>query len=566
MRLILTEGFMGHLSANPTIGQYLLDRLYELGVEHIFGVPGDYVLRLDKLIEQHPNIQFINTTRENPAGYAADAYARMRGLGVACVTYGVGINIANALAQAYVESSPLVVISGTVGTEEFARHSAMHHLINKSMTAQTDTTQLEIFKQLTIDQGILDDPKTAAQIIDRVLINCLQHKKPVYLELPRNRVETPLESDPLPFEFSLPPSDPDALQEALAETQHVLSLCQYPLIWAGHEVLRFNASEDLLQFAEKNRIPIVSSLLGKTAIDEHHPLFAGVYQGGLSAQEVNDLVQRCDCALIVGVMMSDIDTGLFTTKVDQEHRIFVDNSNLTIGHHHYQNIQLKDYVKELKNLNLNLTHSPFHTPRNTSIAPLFTPIKETKTTTKRVFECIQSHLSKDLTIITDVGDCLFASADLVLPQNSFLACAYFASLGFGVPGAIGAQIAQPNKRVLAIVGDGGFQMSAMELSAAVRYQLDPIIIVLNNHGYGTERPLLDGTYNDILNWNYTEIPRVLGGGIGIYTDNEQAFDNALVEALKNRGNFYLIEVELDKLDFSPALNRLGKLLGQVIRT
>ncbi len=136
-----------------TIGQYLLDRLSELGIEHIFGVPGDYVLKLDKLIEES-DIQFINTASEIAAGYMADAYARLRGLGAACITYGVGITITNALAQAYVESSPLVVISGTIGTNEFKPHYSMHHLINKSMVTYEDTTQLEIFKHVTVDQGV----------------------------------------------------------------------------------------------------------------------------------------------------------------------------------------------------------------------------------------------------------------------------------------------------------------------------------------------------------------------------------------------------------------------------
>lgn len=549
-----------------SIGQLLLDRLNSLGVEHIFGVPGDYVLRLDKLIEQHPKIRFINTTRENTAGYAADAYARMRGLGVACITYGVGINITNAMAQAFVEHSPLVVISGTVGTDEFTRHTTMHHLINKSMTVHTDTTQLEIFKHVTIDQGVLDNPETAPQIIDRVLTSCLQYKKPVYFEIPRNLVNTPIQEAINPFSFHYAPSDKNALQEALEEAQKIFSKCHHPLIWAGHEILRYNLSRSLQEFAERYQIPLVSSLLGKTTIDEKHPLFAGVYQGRMSREEVIKMVDKCDCALILGVLMNDIDTGLFTAKVDQNHRIIANHNTVLIGHHHYHNVSIIDFVRGLNDLDSQFSHSKFHTPRHLSLNEgKFKPKKNTKTTMKRVFECIQSYINQDTILMTDVGDCLFASADLILPQNSFIACAYFASLGFGTPGAIGAQVARPDKRVLAIVGDGGFQMTAMELSAAVRYNLDLIVIVLNNHGYGTERPLLEGTYNDILDWNYTDIPKVLGGGIGIKTADEESFDKALKEAMQNRGQFYLIEVDLEKTDFSPALTRLCDLLGKIVK-
>lgn len=552
--------------AKTTIGQYLLDRLHELGVEHIFGVPGDYVLRLDKMIEQHKKIKFINSTRESTAGYAADAYARMRGLGAACITYGVGINITNALAQAYVEHSPLVVISGTVGTDEFAKHSTMHHLINKSITTHTDTTQLEIFKHLTIDQGVLDNPQTAPAIIDRVLTSCLKNKKPVYLEIPRNMIEQPVFNEVKPHEFKSPQSDPNALQEALEETLQIFKKSKYPLIWVGHEILRFNLSKPILQFAEKNRIPIVSSLLGKSAIDEYNDLFVGVYQGEMSQKEVVDLVNKCDCALIAGVMLTDIDTGIFTAKLNHEHRIIANGFSLNIGYHYFKQVNLVDFVHGIEKLDLKLTHNTFHQPKKGRISAEFVPEEGAIATTKRVFECIQSHLNENHILVTDVGDCLFAAADLALHQNSFIACAYFSSLGFGTPGAIGAQIARPKKRVVAIVGDGGFQMTATELSTAVRYGLDIIVIVLNNHGYGTERPLLEGNYNDIVDWNYTEIPKVLGGGIGIKTRDEKGFNEALDKAFKDKGNFYLIEVELEKMDFSPALRRLGELLGKIVKS
>lgn len=547
-----------------TIGKYLLDRLYALGVEHIFGVPGDYILRLDKMIEESP-LKFINTTRENTAGYAADAYARIRGLGVAVITYGVGMSIVNSLSQAYVESSPLVVISGTAGTDECEDNLLLHHLINKSHTTHADTTQLEIFKNVTIDQGVLDDPTTAALTIDRVLDVCLKYKKPVYLELPRNMVDVVIDLPAVPHEFTHRHSDQKSLQEALEEVKGLLTKCKHPLIWAGHEILRYGLSKPLLEFAEKHQIPIVSSMLGKTVIDENHPLFAGVYQGGMSPKSVIDLVENCDFALIFGVILNDMDTGFFTAKLDQDHRVIATASNLQIGQHHFHDVNFNDFINDLAKVSVKVSHKPIHKSRKESISNNFKPITGANTTTKRVFECIQSHIKPEHFITTDVGDCLFGSADLVLPWNSFIACAFFASLGFGAPAAIGAQIALPKRRVISIVGDGGFQMTSMELSAAVRYHLDPIVIVLNNHGYGTERVLLEGGYNDIVNWKYSEIPRVLGGGVGIRVTTEDEFENAMKKALADKGTFYLIEVELGKLDFSPGLVRLGELLGNVVK-
>lgn len=543
-----------------TIGLYLLDRLKSLGVEHIFGIPGDYVIRFDKLIEQH-SIRFINATRENTAGYMADAYARMRGLGVACITYGVGINIANALSQAFVESSPLVVISGTAGTDEFLKCQKLHHLIKSSASGQMDTTQLEIFKHITIDQAILNDPETAQNEIDRVLNSCLRHQKPVYIEIPRNLVDRTMvlhEQEKKPS----PQSDPLALKEAMDEVSAILKKCQRPVIWVGHEIQRFGLIQDLLQFAEKYHIPMVSSLLGKSVISEHHPLYVGVYQGSLSRDEVKEYVDSCDCAFVLGLILSDVDTGAFTAKLDQELKIVATSEAINISHHNYQNVHFSDFLHNLAKLNLNVRFRVDYPALIDREPPPFEPEQGKATTTKRVFECIQHHLRPEHIVVTDFGDCLFGSSDLILEKNSFLACAYFATLGFGTPGAIGAQVAAPKRRVIGIVGDGAFQMTSMELSTAVRYHLDPVIIVLNNHGYGTERPMLEGDYNDILDWNYTEIPHVLGGGEGIKARTEEEFDKALKKALGSRGTFYLIEVELSKTDFSPALRRLGELLGQ----
>lgn len=556
---------MATQQASLTIGSYLLDRLAQLGVDYIFGIPGDYVIRLDKLIEEH-SIRFINTTRESCSGYAADAYARFKGLGVACITYGVGLSIANAVALAYVESSPLVILSGNAGTEEFKRSHDLHHLINTSTSLTGDLTQLEIFKNVTIDQGILDDPTQAAAIIDRVLLNCLQHKKPVYLEIPRNLVEIPLppHSTLQPLKWSYPSSDLETLAEALNETHKILSACQKPLIWVGPEISRFCLAPALLAFAERCKIPIVSSLSGKCAVSEHHPLFVGIYQGKMSTEEIERHFHEADCVLILGVIQHDLDTGMFSHKSDHPHHITANAFDLKIGRHKFPDVSLIDYVQGLEKLNLPV-FTPTHISRAAQVSP-FIPRPNTPTTTQRVFECLQSHLSSEHILIADTGDCLFGSSDLILYQDSFIASSYFASLGFAVPAAIGTQFANPQKRAVIIAGDGGFQMTATELSTAVRYGLDPVVIVLNNHGYGTERPLLEGSYNDIQNWDYTKIPELIRGGKGARATTEEELSILLNEAFSQRGSLYLVEVELDKLDFSPALKRLGEMLGKIVKS
>lgn len=538
-----------------TVGTYLLDLLQENGVDHIFGIPGDYILRFDKRIEEH-SIEFINATRENTAGYMADAYARMRGLGAACVTYGVGINIVNAIAQCYVESSPVIFISGAPGLDEKKFH--LHHLIHKSTFEGRDLTQYQLFKQITIDQAILNDPRTASQQIKRVLSACLYHKKPVYLELPRSIIDQPILESNLLEPYSPPKVSHEALAEAILETKALLSKAKRPVIWAGHEISRHNLQAYLLKMAETLNIPIFSSLLGKGSIDERHPLFSGVYQGHLSSDAVREDFDNADLVLILGVLPTDIDTGLFTANIKKSGSPLIAQENsLAIGHHNYPGVDLSSFVKKLAHEDFPKTY-PNGSKKSFIQSQEFQP-KNARLTIDRVLQALGKKLKDEHILIVDIGDAFFASKDLIVSEKGYLASAYFATMGFAVPGAIGSQIAEKEKRAVVLVGDGAFQMTGTELSTALRYDLDPIVIVLNNHGYGTERPILEGGYNDIQNWNYSKLTEVLGGGVGIKTTTELEFKEAIDTAFEKRGTLFLIEADLPKDDTSSALKKLGSL-------
>ena len=554
--------FPGDENHTVTVGQYLLDRLYQLGVEHIFGIPGDYIIRFDKLIEEHP-IKFINTTRENTAGYMADAYARLKGIGAACITYGVGINIINATAQAFTEGVPLVIISGAASTEEFLNNPFLHHMINKSCNMNRDLTQLEIFKQVTVGQAVLDDPLKVSEEIDRLLNLCLTENQPVYIELPRDMVDKPL-----PFHQPHPvqeiPCDKEALTEALNETLMMLEGSSRPIIWVGREVSSFGLADDVIAFAERFNIPIVSTLLGKSVIDERHPLFVGVYQGGMSRKEVEDFVDNSDCIMMLGVLRSDVDTGFHSTHIETNHRIVSSIRRVAIAHHEFPDIHFSHFIQALPHLPMSKIFSNDY-PKNIDRMQSFTAEKDKNITTARLLECLQSYIKPDHILTTDCGDCLFASADLILGRNSYCAPAYFATMGYGVPASVGGAISQPERRVIGLVGDGGFQMTATELTTALRYAADPIIIVMNNHGYGTERPLIEGEFNEIENWNYAQLPEFLGGGKGVRVKTENALEKSLKEALSQRGTYWVIEVELGKTDFSPALIRFKEHASRTVK-
>jgi len=498
-------------------------------------------------------------TREDTAGFAADAYARMKGIGVALVTYGVGIGVLNSTCEAYAENSPLVVISGSPGKEEYKKHSQLHHLVNRSHTELGDTTQVELFKRVTIDQAVLNDPLTAFQLINRILDQCVHNKKPVYLELPRDMVDANIsKTEYRPIQF--PKSNTESITESLQEINSIVQQCNRPFIWCGKEVLSYNLTQHVLQFAEKHRIPIASTLLGKSCVDETHDLYMGVYQGELSADELKDFVNECDCILMIGCNLDDVNSGQFTLPKAKYIQLGIKQTR--INHHYYPDILLSEIVPQLSKLDTKKFSFSFPVYKNLK-KTTFTPKEGQRITAARLTECIQSVLDSNVNVVSDIGDCMYVVRDLVLHQNSFMVSSFYESLGSGTPQAVGFAFADRKKKVLAVVGDGGFQMSGTELSAALRYKLGLVVVVMNNHGYSTERQILDGPFNDLVDWHYSELPKLLGGGVGKKVKDESEVHRALKEAVADKsGVFHLIEVDLDQKDFTPALRQFGSLVHE----
>ncbi|HEX4086245.1 MAG TPA: thiamine pyrophosphate-binding protein [Chthoniobacteraceae bacterium] len=537
-----------------TIGDYLIDRLRALGVEHIFGVPGDYVLGFYSLLEKR-EVPIINTCDEQGAGFAADAYARVRGLGVVCVTYCVGgLKIANTTAEAYAEKSPVVIISGSPGMKERDKNPLLHHKVREF------DTQFKIFEQITAASTVLSDAQTAQREIDRVLEAALHYKRPVYIEIPRDMVGARCIAHHRTAERRAE-SDANALREALAEAVELLNGAKQPVILADVEVHRFGLQERLLRLAEQANIPIASTILGKSVISEAHPLYLGVYEGAMGREEVRRYVEESDCALLLGVFMTDVNLGIYTARLELGRAIYATSEKLTIRYHTYENVELPDFLDGLLGAPLK-QHAPRDIPRPAAPAP-FTPEKGKKISVRRLFQRCNTFLTEDVIVVADVGDSLFGAADLMIRNRTeFLGPAYYTSMGFAVPASIGAQVASPNLRPLVLVGDGAFQMTGMELATAVRFGLSPIVIVLNNGGYGTERPMQDGKFNDILRWNYHRLPDVLGAGRGFLVETEDQLDAALAEARQHTESYCLLDVHLDPTDRSPALDRLTERLGK----
>ncbi len=540
------------------IGDYLIQRLYAHGVRHVFGIPGDYVLGFYERLS-HSKLRLINTCDEQGAGFAADAYARVRGLGAICVTYCVGgLKVANTVAEAFAEKSPVAVISGAPGIVERRDNPLLHHKVKEF------DTQKRVFEQLTVASTVLNDPQTALREIERVLNAALRFKRPVYIELPRDMVSVRGISYHTPLEI-YEKSNPKALREALGEAVDIVNSAQRPVILADVEIQRFGLQDDLLSLIQKTRIPVAATILGKSVIGEHHPLYLGVYEGSMGREAVRKYVESSDCLIFLGAFMTDINLGIYTARIDPAQSIYANSERVSIRYHNYENIRLRDFIHGLIKSKIRIRHSD-NIPNPERPQPFIPRRGKKRLTVKRLFQRLNWFLKDNTIIISDVGDALFGSIDLCIYRNAeFLSPAYYTSMGFAVPASIGAQMANPKLRALVIVGDGAFQMTGMELSTVVRYKLNPIVIVLNNGGYGTERPMQDGPYNDVHPWQYSRIPDVLGAGQGFIVRTEEELDKALIAAEKNTDSFSILDVRLDPHDLSPALQRLAQRLGKKVK-
>lgn len=542
-----------------SIGQYLIRRLTDYGVGHVFGLPGDYVLAFYSMLE-HSRLDLISCTREDCAGFAADAYARVHGMGAVCVTYGVGgLSLANSVAGAYAEQSPVVVISGATGLKERADNPLLHHRVRGW------NTQLDVFDKLCAASIELSDPATAYRDIDYALDTAHRMKRPVYLELPRDMVDVVPEQS-RSFEPKALVSDPAVLAEAIREAVARIEAAERPVIVAGVELHRYGLQAETLAFAENAGIPIAASMLAKSVISEVHPLYIGLYEGAMGRAEVSRFVEDSDCVILLGTMLTDVNLGIFTAKLDLAQSILATSEELRISHHHFHHVLLEDFIKGLA------AARPQARPQSLPPGPAaargpFQLAPDQPITTTRLVRRLDESLDDKTLVIADVGDSLFASSELVIQgQTEFLSPAYYTSMGFAVPAALGAKMARPDLKVVALVGDGAFQMTGMELSTIIKHRLPMTVIVLDNGGYGTERLIHEGSFNDINPWQYQMLPEVLGSGTGYEVRTEGDFSLALDKALADDTGLSLIRVHISATDHSLTLDRLGAGLAKIVRS
>jgi len=535
----------------PALGHALLDALHQHGAREIFGIPGDFVLPFFKVIEESGALPFYTLSHEPAVGFAADAAARFRGaISVAVVTWGAGaFNLVNAVAGAYAERVPVVVISGAPGVNERASGWRLHH-----MSREIDT-QTRVFREITCDQAILEDPARAPAQIARVLRSAREYSLPVYIELPRDLVGAEVEAvTPM-----LPsPVLQAALAEAAAEILHRLRTAVSPCIMVDVEVRRYGVEARVAELARRLGIPVVTTFMGRGLLSGQRDVVRGTYLGTAGQAAVTELVEGSDALLLLGVILSDTNFSVSERKIDMRRAMLAINRQVQVGYHSTPDIPMDALIDTMlarvgmaqtgaEPARLSCPMPPEHEPEalladDTPIAP--------SDIAAAINDLFAQH--GPLPIAADIGDCLFTAMEI--RNTELVAPGYYAGMGYGVPAGLGACVAS-GSRPLILVGDGAFQMTGFELGNCRRYGWDPIVIVFNNASWEMLRVFQpESAFNNLDDWRFAELAGPLGGD-GVRVATRRALIEALAHAHATRGRFQLIEVMLPRGQTSDTLAR-----------
>ena len=530
------------------LAESLLFALKDHGARQIFGIPGDFVLPFFKVVEESAILPLYTLSHEPAVGFAADAAARISAApGVAAVTYGAGaLNMVNAVAGAYSEKSPLVVISGGPGRGETGSGWLLHH------QAKRLDSQLQIFREITCDQARLDDAARAPADIARVLASCLREARPVYIEVPRD-MSTAACAAVVPAAPA--PVDAEALAACVTEILARLTAARSPVLMVGVEVRRFGQEAALAELASRLDIPVVTSFMGCGLLAESATPPLGTYLGLAGRAEITELVENADALFLLGVILSDTNFGVSKRQIDVRHTIHANDQQVTLGHHTYADIPLAALIAALlariRPRSASAMARPVVPP---SACPAGLVGDHHTIAPDDIARAINDLMARHgrLPLAVDVGDCLFTSMDI--DHTHRVAPGYYATMGFGVPAGLGLQAAS-GRRALVLVGDGAFQMTGWELGNCPRYGWDPIVVVFNNAGWGMLQSFQpESRFNHLGEWHFASMAAGMGGdGVRVRTRAELA--EALAVAVGTRGRFQLIEAMIPSGALSTTLSR-----------
>ena len=546
------------MTTSYTVADYLLDRLADCGVDHLFGVPGDYNLQFLDHVIAHRQIRWVGCANELNAAYAADGYARMQGCGALLTTFGVGeLSALNGVAGSFAEHVPVLHIVGAPSTGAQQRRECLHHTLGDG--------NFDHFRQMSapvsVAQGVLD-ATNARDEIDRVLRDIVRYSRPGYLLLPADIASLPTSRPVNALTANNAPTDSTELAEFVSHARALLRDSRRVSLLADVLALRFGLQSTLNKWVDAVPIPHTTMLMGKGLFNETHAGFVGTYSGGASLPETRAAIEDADVIFCIGTCFTDTITAGFTHHIPQEKSIEIQPFAARVGKRWFSGISMQEAVNALMTLS-----------RDFSAQWQIQPGRVMKTasadnghlTQRHFWQTLEKYLQPHDILLGDQGTAAFGLADLTLPQGaSLIVQPLWGSIGYTLPAAFGAQTSQPDRRMVLVVGDGAAQLTIQELSSMLRDGLRPLILLLNNEGYTVERAIHgpEQRYNDISLWNWTQIPQALNLDCQAEcwkVTNASQLNDALTRATRG-DKLMLLEVMLPKMDIPPLLKAVTQAL------
>ncbi|KAK1589308.1 hypothetical protein Q3G72_032619 [Acer saccharum] len=552
-------------SCDATLGHHLAHRLVQIGINDVFSVPGDFNLTLlDHLIAE-PGLTNIGCCNELNAGYAADGYARQRGVGACVVTFTVGgLSIINAIAGAYSENLPVICIVGGPNTNDYGTNRILHHTIGLTDFSQ----ELQCFQTVTCYQAVVNNLEDAHEQIDKAILTALMLSKPVYISISCNLPGIPhptFSREPIPFSLSPRMSNKMGLEAAVEATAALLNKAVKPVLVGGPNLRVAKACGAFAKLADACGYAFSAMPSAKGLVPEHHPHFIGTYWGAVSTAFCAEIIESADAYMFAGPIFNDYSSVGYSLLLKKEKAIIVQPDRVVVANGPtFGCVLMKDFLSALaKKLNHNTTayenYHRIYVPNG--VPPKCDPNEPLRVNV--LFQHIQKMLSGNTAVIAETGDSWFNCQKLDLPEG----CGYefqmqYGSIGWSVGATLGYAQSVPDKRVIACIGDGSFQVTAQDVSTMLRCDQKTIIFLINNGGYTIEVEIHDGPYNVIKNWNYTGLVDAIHNGEGNCWTTKVTCEEELTRAIETatgdkKDCLCFIEVIVHKDDTSKELLEWG---------
>ncbi|KAI9794671.1 MAG: Pyruvate decarboxylase 1 [Candelina submexicana] len=503
------------LKAPIDAAEYLFRRLHELGVRGVHGVPGDYnLVALDYI--QKTGLDWVGNCNELNAGYAADGYARVKGISAIVTTFGVGeLSAINALAGAYSEYVPVVHIVGTPSTLSQKGGMLLHHTLGNG----DFNVFANMSREISCASVKLEDPQEIPTLIDHALSECWIQSRPIYMTLPTDIVQKKVEGDKLktPINLSVPKNDPEREDYVVDVVLKYLHAAKSPVILVDACAIRHRVLEEVHELVVKSNLPTFVAPMGKGAVDETLQNYYGVYAGDGSNPGVRERVESSDLVLTIGAIKSDFNTAGFTYRISQLSTIDFHSKHISVRFSEYPGVGMKGVLRKVIDQMGKLNIDPGPSTGRNAIASNEQDLSENQTITQAWFwPRVGQWLKNDDIVITETGTANFGIWETRFPKGvTALSQVLWGSIGYSVGACQGAALAAKetgNRRTILFVGDGSFQLTCQEVSTMIRQGLKPIIFLICNEGYTIERYIhgMDASYNDIQPWKSKDLLAVFG--------------------------------------------------------